>query len=173
MAHHRAWKDQVRPSEAEDRIWRTIDEALAYHQKPGRDLTPTDALNRLFSRHVRHQGLRGMPRLCRETCSATCEAWTADELRSLVRWHCRARPRFEHYPIVVARCGNRAFVLDGNNRTSKWVAENSQWHHAVIVIRPRLPAVPAPVQQWRRLAGWQPAIARLFSFRTIVDLTYR
>ena len=114
MAHHGDRADEVWPSAAEDRIWRTIDEALAYHQKPGRDLTPTDALNRLFSRHVRHQRLRGMPRLSRETCSATCEAWTADELRSLVRWHCRAQPRFEHYPIVVARCGNRAFVLDGS-----------------------------------------------------------
>lgn len=146
---------------SQDAIWHVIDQVLTYHQKPGRDLTPTDALNRLFARHVRRERLRGMPQLDRTTCSVTCEARTASDLRSFVRWHGRARPRFESYPIVVARCDSRFFVLDGNNRTNKWIAEASPERRSVIVIRPTIMTAEQPSRRWFWINGWRPAFERL------------
>jgi|GEM_PF-1982489 len=147
----------------DETVWQIIDQLLAFHQRPGRDFTPIDALNRLFARHVRHQRLRGMPRLDRSTCVATLESWTVEDLKRLVRWHGRARPRFESYPIVVVRCGDRFFVLDGNNRTNKWIAEKRNGYCDVIVIRPMVVAAAtdptiAWTKWWRN--AWRHAVER-------------
>lgn len=69
-------------------------------------------------------------------CAIRSERLLAEQLVPLVRYHARMNPRRDGGAIVVLEYQGHAFVIDGNNRVNKWVADKQPGPFEAIVITP-------------------------------------
>lgn len=113
-------------------IWELLYCLLRHHQKIGRDASASDVLDRLFHEYVpQAQHVR----LTEENCHARMEAWFTDKLARVKRKHDGKEPRHENCPVVVLSYEGCDYLIDGNNRVNKWVEDNSQVSHNVVIVK--------------------------------------
>ena len=118
-------------AENDGTLWNRAMELLRHHQKSG-DPTPVDALNRLFQEAApKAKAIR----LSEASCRIASETWSTEQLSLLRRRHDRANPKDEACPILLVHWRGNHYLIDGGNRINKWVNENHEGGHAVLVIR--------------------------------------
>jgi hypothetical protein len=113
-----------------DALWNQAEDLLRHHQKSS-DATPLDALNRLF--HEAAPKAKAI-RLSNANCRIASESWSTEKLSGLYRRHDRANPKDEACPILLVRWRSNHYLIDGANRINKWLKENKEGEHAVLVI---------------------------------------
>ena len=114
----------------DEALWDRTEELLRYHQKKS-DPTPVDALNRLF--HEAASKARSI-RLSKANCRVMSESWSTGRLAGLYRRHDQANPDHEECPVLVVCWREKHYLIDGANRINKWVKEQNEDSHAVLVI---------------------------------------
>ena len=113
-----------------NQVW----DLLGYHNKAGH--TPKETLLRLLVQHCDlHFRWSLEQALQNDTLTASLESRTTAELNKLWRVHGRNSPIGPaDCPIVLLRIGAYEFIIDGNTRINKFVAENDSDSHSVIVV---------------------------------------
>lgn len=111
-------------------LWELAYSCLEHHRKSN-DGTANDALNRLVREYV--PAARDV-RLGEENCSIREESWTNDQLAQVARRHSRANPKHEAGPLLVVVYNGVGYLVDGNNRVNKWIAQQDIGFHPVLII---------------------------------------
>lgn len=118
------------------RCWNQVFEALRYHDQGGADPTALASLNRVF-RKVTRAGDAPLPELSPRTCGIECVELDLAALASLRRYHTRSTPKREsRMPLIAVAHDDALYVVDGQNRLNRQLAQGMPQSAEVIVIRP-------------------------------------
>ena len=117
-------------------LWKRIEAIFEWHQKPEKDTSSIQALNRLAQEQVQSHDLPPLAPLTDKTSfSVLAASWPINELAKLPRRHARTKPAYDAGPVVVLQHYGY-WLLDGNNRINKWISENSTIPHEVLIVKP-------------------------------------
>jgi hypothetical protein len=115
-------------------LWRRIYESFHFHRfsvKPP-DPDSQTALNRIAAKCIGVPGRSFDP----STCSVRAQVLSVEQLRQLRLHHTRSRPQRDEQPIVVLSFEGQLYVVDGNTRVNRWLADGSSQPRAAIIIEP-------------------------------------
>jgi hypothetical protein len=110
-------------------LWRRVHAAFEGHSR--NDPSTQAGLERIAKKCL---GLTERRPFNQTNCTIRAEVFHPEQLASLVRYHDRTKPQREGQAIVVLEYQGRRFVIDGNNRVNKWVAEKRLEPFEAIVI---------------------------------------
>ena len=126
------------PNQWRTYLWIQVCEQLKWHNKGSHSCI--DTLNRLWRKHpdifAETEDFRAkMPVLTESMLEVRPELWSLQELLSLKdeRHHPRDQPAF-FPPILVLRCSDRNFLIDGGTRINFWRKHSNVGPHAVLGI---------------------------------------
>ena len=111
-----------------------VKELIDHHTKIDRGHTVDDTLFRLF-----YERGYSFPALKFDTMKIERVQRDTEWLNQLDRWHEREKDidaEHELRPIVVVQYQGTFYLIDGNNRVTKWLRENSTKPRKVFILEP-------------------------------------
>jgi len=115
-----------------DDLWDQVYAAFEAHRLPT-DPSAQAALNRIAAKCLRSEEVKSFDP---SNCGLRQELLSAEDLRTLERYHQKTNPQRTHDPIVVLEFEGRRLVVDGNKRVNKWVADATSQLRSAIIITP-------------------------------------
>ena len=114
-------------------LWRQVHAAFHPHRL-GTDRDAQAALNRIAAKCL---GSREVKPFDSANCTIRQDFLDSAELLVLKRYHDKRTPGRVHEPIVVLEYGGERWVIDGNKRVNKWIADGCTQSRLAIVITPK------------------------------------
>ena len=132
MLEDRDSPDKEVPPTAEQ-VWRHVEEAFEPHRQET-DPNWVAALNRIA---VKCLAFGGASVFNSSTCTIREEVLTPSQVSSLRTYGDNKTPGRMQEPIVVLEFAGSRWVIDGNKRVNKWVAERDNQPRRAVIITPK------------------------------------
>lgn len=116
----------------DDDLWEQVYATFEAHRLRT-DPDAQAALNRIAAKCL---GLSEVRSFDPSNCRVRRELLRQEALRTLKRYHQRKEPLRDYEPIVVIEWRGRSWVVDGNTRVNKWIADGAPQPRSAIIITP-------------------------------------
>jgi hypothetical protein len=118
-------------------------ELASYHAAGRREPADTWFTRMVHERIKGHRLKEAAPdlphiHLTDEAVEVVAVCWSLSELSKFAGWHHKKNPKYPDEPLILFEgFGHPCFLVDGNNRINKWMLENDQDRHPVLIVKPR------------------------------------